>query len=224
MSRLRGAVVAGLIVVAGALQAQSWMVGPRGGINFAKQVGINGPSSELNGAVVGLSATRDYNDYNPLVTAQVELLYSQKGWRDGGDWMGLDYEIPLLLRLTIPLTSGDTGTKLGLRPFAIGGAAVGWRLNCYQASPRANPNYPNSESAQFDIECPFFNDTPHFERSLVYGVGVSYRRLRKHFTVEVRQGHGLNPLPSRQRNRDCLGGDCRLKNRVTSILTGVTLR
>src|SRR5687768_9235211 len=190
MRSLRFSVVAACVLFTTPLEAQSFITGVRAGVNYARQVGIHGASSHLPGVTAGFTVATEITTW---LGVQGEMLYSQKGWRAGQIWESLHYvEFPVLARLAIPLTDVDSNPDPGLQPFVLAGVAGAALLDCNDVWGGDQPNTPDGglgvprpASIQFLANCNRYGGASR-DRSWVYGAGVTVRRLRQHFTLEVR--------------------------------------
>jgi hypothetical protein len=219
------ALIASVVLSADA-EGQSFWIGARGGVAMAKQVDDYGPSSTLPGASAGLAAVFEVRTWYGF---EVDAFFTQKGWRQGVDWTGLDYlEIPLLLRLAIPRTDIDQGPDLGFQPFIVGGPVQALLMRCQTHYFLDHPNSGSSGGQrrlndgmhQFG-DCRAYGQG-HDDFGLTFGGGVTLRRAKHHVTMEVRHTKGFADVRSGPAPTAC--SRCTITNEVTTVLVGAVLR
>lgn len=187
---------------------QGAVIGPFGGINFAKFGGSDvGSVDTRTGFQAGIFASFPIGKY---VAIAPSVSYSQEGTSVdvGGGVSGtfaLDYiEVPVLLKLGAPLAG--TGQ---LRPYVMAGPALGFLLSCKVKASSG------SQSAEVDCDDPSLNglDTKTVQFSAQFGAGLDIGR----FTLGLRYHLGLTSV-------DDSGADADVKNRVFSIIAGYGFR
>jgi hypothetical protein len=115
--------------------AQSLWLGAKAGVDRASWSGNLGASSKPYGTRTGVTAGATVSlRFSELLALQLEALYSEKGaTRPDGFRADVAYvEIPLLVRLTLPLRA------LPIQPMAMAGVAPAWEISC---GALARPNY-----------------------------------------------------------------------------------
>lgn len=197
-------------VVAAPLYAQApqeTLIGPFGGINFAKFGGgdVSGVDTRT-GFHAGLFASFPLGRYVALVPAAA---FSQEGTSVdiGGGVTGtfkVDYlEVPVLLKVSAPLQG-----KGNLRPWVMAGPDVGFMLSCKVRAENA------TQSAEADCNDPTIGaDTKSVQYSVVFGGGLDIGR----FTVGLRYQLGLSSI-------DDTGAEADVKNRVLALFAGYGFR
>ncbi len=126
-----GILVLGLVLTPKAAEAQ---FGVRGGVSLSSLFGGDVTQADTRQGLTGGFSTTLFS-VGP-VSVGPELHYVQKGSAltqlnpeamESFQEFGLDYvEVPVMLRLGIPLPFGDDG----IRGYAEGGPAFAWRVNC----------------------------------------------------------------------------------------------
>jgi len=186
---------------------QGAVIGPFGGINFAKFGGSDvGPVDTRTGFQAGIFASFPIGKF---VAIAPSVSYSQEGTSVdvGGGVSGtfaLDYiEVPVMLKLGAPLAG--TGQ---LRPYVMAGPALGFLLTCKVKASSG------SQSAEADCDDPTLGlDARSLQVSADFGAGLDIGR----FTVGLRYHLGLTSV-------DDTGADADVKNRVFSIIAGYGFR
>jgi hypothetical protein len=205
-------VIAHLVCMSTAMDAQQLFVGPRLGGTSAVQHQSYAEYHRLGGITAGLDATLEVSSW---IAFQAEASYVQKGAQNKGYYeMTLDYlEAPLLVRIGSPLGASS------LRPFLTAGVAPGEEIRCsgYEGFPHVDvpldaidPTLPGTRPLDCDSERKRRTDF-----GSILGGGLSFNSRGLQFTAEMR----------RTRGKDISGYSCcSLSNDVTSFLVGVSRR
>lgn len=190
-----------------AQQPQETLIGPFGGINFAKFGGgdVSGVDTRT-GFHAGLFASFPIGRYVSLVPGAA---FSQEGTSvdAGGGVTGtfkLDYlEVPVQLKLSAPLQG-----RGNLRPWIMAGPSVGFRLKC---RIRAESG---TQSAEADCNDPTVGaDIKSVQYSLVFAGGMDIGRV----ILGLRYQLGLSSI-------DDSGAEADVKNRVLALFAGYGFR
>ena len=219
-----------LLVVSSSGDAQQTvLLGARAGYVAARQVDDFGSSSALPGGSAGFAALFDITTWFGV---EADVLYTQKGWRMDRAWLGLDYlELPLLMRLAVPLTDIDAGPDPGLQPFVLLGSTHSFLVKCSRGGlsfdePNSGifgrPTRTSSHS-QFPTSCARYA-RPDSDLGLTIGTGVTLRRPRGHLTFEVRHTKGFENVVTAGRQLYPPCHRCTITNRATQLLFGATVR
>ena len=156
----------GTIFISTASYAQTWMVGVRGGINFANQAWTEiSPNVSFNVESLG-GGQIDYW-FNPKVAASFQILFDQKGASAMGSadgppgyavtWTSNYIELPLFIKVNPSESSFQT--------YLFGGPSIGFLIsNTENGSFRGS--YTNGS---VDIT----DSTKKMDLSIVLGVGIS---------------------------------------------------
>lgn len=187
--------------------AQRAMIGPFGGVNFAKFGGedVSGVDTRT-GFQLGLFASLPLGR---IASIRPSVAYSQQGTKlDGGSGVTLTFklnyiEVPVLLHLSAPLQgSGD------IRPYIEAGPAIGFEASCkVEGSNGTQSTTLDCDDDQLGLESKSTIFSVHF------GAGVEISR----FFIGARYQLGLSSI-------DDTGGNSDIKNRVIAIMAGYGFR
>lgn len=186
---------------------QETLIGPIGGVNFAKFGGDDVSRVDTRtGFHAGLFASFPLGRYVALVPGAA---FSQEGTSVdlGGGATGtlkIDYlEVPVLLKLGAPLQG-----KGNLRPYVIAGPGVGFKVSCKVRAENA------SQSAEADCDDPTVGAaTKSVQFSAIFGGGLDIGR----FTFGLRYQLGLTSIDNSAAEAD-------VKNRVLALFAGYGFR
>ena len=177
--------------------------------HFGLKAGLN--IANLNGSDAGNSDSRTgflaggffAYDFSPMFSIQPEVLYTMKGAQQKENYLGqsvtytlkLDYvEIPVLLKLNIPLAPGST-----VKPSIFAGPAIDFKVNSQVEAESGG------QTASADLE-----DIKGTDFGLVFGGALAFDLSGYDLGFDVRYTLGLTSI-------DDSGNDADIKNSAISI-------
>lgn len=173
--------------------------GVKAGLNLATFSGDAVSDAETkSGLVVG--GLMQYH-FSPMFTLQPEVLYSMKGSEFSGGgvtqtWSVNYLEVPVALRLNIPLQSGSP-----VSPYIYAGPALGVLL-----SAEVEQKGQNANNITVDVK----DQVTSTDFSLVFGAGIGFNLGGHELGVDFRYGLGLGSIDDSGNNLD-------VKNNVMSL-------
>lgn len=168
--------------------AQLPSLGLKGGVNLAD---VSGPDSDYK-AGLSLGAYASFSVF-PMLSIQPEVLFSQKGAKEGDAKLEADYvDIPVLLKVKPSLPG------VGLSPYLFAGPSAGILLSAKSGGVDIKDAY---ESAEF---------------SLVLGGGLEFGRI----SVDARYDLGLSSATKDELAGVALDA---MKNRAFTVMLGFRL-
>jgi hypothetical protein len=186
----------------------------RGGVNLVDLFGDDVETSDSRPRLAG-GVAMDLVSLGPLTLAP-ELYYAQKGAENfqsrlaAGEpaEVSLSYvEVPVLLRLPIPVGSGR------FQPYLAGGPVFGWQLDC---EVRAGASGAREDCGQLLGGAQQLEETlRNFEQGIMFGAGVAFEVIQGlgAITLDARYARGLSRLSD-----DANGPE--IQNRALSLLLG----
>jgi hypothetical protein len=181
--------------------AQGLSLGIKGGVNMSNVTGSDVDGTEANmGLAAGAYATIGLM---PSIAIQPEILFSQKGWKETGDFFGVAYEGSYKINyMEIPVLAKISFGAI-VKPYVLAGPYFASRLST------SGEVTIGGVSASGDID----DLVKSSDMGLTFGAGV---QTPVKLSLEARYSMGLNSI-------DDTGLDMDIKNSNISLMVGFAL-